>query len=68
MEISLFDVKYVLFTFELVGLKIKLEKCEFLVCETKFLGLFLNTQENVHYIPQKKLSAFETWPSPDSQG
>ena len=61
-------VKYVLFTFELVGLKIKLEKCEFLVSETKFLGLFLNTEENIHYIPQKKLSAFCAWPSPDSQG
>ena len=61
-------VKYVLFTFELVGLKIKLEKCEFLVRETKFLGLFINTQENVRFIHQKKLSAFERWPVPESSG
>ena len=61
-------IKYVLWTFALVGLKVKLEKCQFLVFETKFLGLFLNTQENCHFIPEKRLSAMELWPRPQSCG
>ena len=61
-------IKYILWTFDLVGLKVKLEKCQFLVFETKFLGLYLNTEKNCHYIPEKKLAAMQLWPVPTSTG
>ena len=61
-------VKFVLFVFEISGLKIKLEKCQFLCTQTNFLGLYLNTDTNIHYIPEKKIDSFKAWPKPVSQG
>ena len=61
-------VKYVLYIFEIAGLKIKTEKFQFLVQKTDFLGLHLNTSENVHFIPTQKLAGFQKWSKPLSQG
>ena len=52
----------------MVNLKVNLNKCSFLVQQVKFLGIHINTNANVHSIPENKLSVFKTWQVPTSLG
>ena len=61
-------VHYALWSFQMVNLKVNLNKCSFLVQKVKFLGTHINTNANVHSIPENKLSVFKTWQVPTSLG